>query len=87
MSGLSVQPDAYDAILNIVKDTGDLRRSINILQAASSSMDPMQTSIDSETIYRTTSSLKPDCIANILDVLMNNNLEHSTRGSIDFYFF
>lgn len=81
MSGLSVREDAYDAITNIVKDTGDLRRSINILQAASSSKDLTQTSIDSETIYRTTSSIRPEHIMNILGVLINSDLEHSTRGN------
>ena len=80
ISGLSVRSDAYDAIASIVKDSGDLRRSINILQAAASSKDTANAQIDSEAIYGATSCLRPDHVMSILDVLTNSHMEDATKG-------
>jgi len=68
---IDVKDDAIDAIFEISE--GDMRKAINVLQSAAS----LKEAVDSDMIYATEGSIKPDNIKNIFDLVLNRSFDRA----------
>ena len=68
---IDVKDDAIDAIFEISE--GDMRKAINVLQSAAS----LKEAVDSDMIYATEGSIKPDNIKNIFDLVLNGSFDRA----------
>lgn len=66
--GINVTPAAKEALISLSK--GDMRRVLNVLQAAASTVDK-NALIDEDLIYAVTATPHPSELQRILDCLMN----------------
>ncbi len=71
--GLSIEQDGMDAIIYVAG--GDLRRATNSLQVAAA----LGTKIDAEAIYRSTQTVKPDEIKNLLNVALEGDFAKARK--------
>ena len=66
--GIQINTDAIDAILLLCKQSGDMRRMINILQAAACEGK----TIDLDTVYEVTAHPRPEDISMLFNTLISD---------------
>ena len=74
--GLRITLDALKTVVDISSSSGDMRRGINILQTACSSISSDDT-ITEDLIYNITAIPRPDDIGNLAQILINQSLQDS----------
>lgn len=77
--GINVTPASKDALIALSK--GDMRRVLNVLQAASSTVDK-NAPIEEDLIYAVTATPHPSELQRILDCLMNCSNFQTALGTI-----
>jgi replication factor C small subunit len=72
--GLSIKEDGMDAIIYVAQ--GDLRKATNSLQVAAA----MGTDIDDDAIYRSTQTVKPDEIRDLLNTALEGDFAKARKS-------
>lgn len=68
-----IESQALDAILKMCSEAGDMRRAINILQAAFSALAPFNPIISYDLIFRVTAQPRPETIIDIFSLLRSKD--------------
>ena len=74
MEGLELQDDGIDALIYVAQ--GDLRKAINSLQVAAA----LTTKIDDESIYRSTQTVRPEEIKDLINTALEGDFTKARKG-------